>query len=49
MMIYRQSSILLALAGGALIIARWRVVGIVIGTLWLGSILIVFGYDFLVI
>src|SRR5688572_1211417 len=26
--------------GGALTIARWRVIGIVIGTLWLGSILI---------
>jgi uncharacterized membrane protein YraQ (UPF0718 family) len=26
--------------GGALTIARWRVIGIVVGTLWLGSILI---------
>jgi len=35
--------------GGALTIARWRVIGIVIGTLWLGSILIGFAYNFLVI
>jgi uncharacterized membrane protein YraQ (UPF0718 family) len=35
--------------GGALTIARWRVIGIVIGTLWAGSILLGFAYDFLVI
>jgi uncharacterized membrane protein YraQ (UPF0718 family) len=34
--------------GGALTIARWRVIGIVIGTLWLGSILLGFVYNFLV-
>lgn len=31
--------------GGALTIARWRVIGIVIGTLWLGSILLGFVYN----
>ena len=31
--------------GGALTIARWRVIAIVIGTLWLGSILIGFAYN----
>ncbi len=35
--------------GGALAIARWRVIGIVIGTLWVGSILLGFAYDLLVI
>ncbi|HET9909152.1 MAG TPA: permease [Anaerolineales bacterium] len=35
--------------GGALTIARWRVVGIVIGTLWLGSILLGFAYNLFVI
>lgn len=35
--------------GGALTIARWRVVGIVIGTLWTGSILIGLAYNYLVI
>lgn len=35
--------------GGVLTIARWRVVAIVIGTLWLGSILLGFAYDLLVI
>ncbi len=34
--------------GGALTIARWRVIAIVIGTLWLGSILIGFAYNILV-
>lgn len=34
--------------GGLLTIARWRVIGIVIGTLWLGSILLGFVYNFLV-
>jgi hypothetical protein len=34
--------------GGALTIARWRVIAIVIGTLWVGSILIGFAYNFLV-
>jgi uncharacterized protein len=32
--------------GGALTIARWRVIAIVIGTLWAGSILIGFAYNF---
>jgi uncharacterized membrane protein YraQ (UPF0718 family) len=32
---------------GALTIARWRVVGLVIGTLWAGAILFGFGYDLL--
>jgi hypothetical protein len=31
--------------GGALTIARWRVVGLVIGTLWVGAIIFGFGYD----
>jgi uncharacterized membrane protein YraQ (UPF0718 family) len=35
--------------GGALTIARWRVVGIVIGTLWAGSILIGFAYNIFVL
>lgn len=30
---------------GALTIARWRVIAIVLGTLWVGSILIGFGYN----
>jgi uncharacterized membrane protein YraQ (UPF0718 family) len=34
--------------GGLLTIARWRVIGIVIGTLWLGSILLGFVYNLLV-
>jgi len=34
--------------GGALTIARWRVIAIVVGTLWLGSILIGFAYNFLI-
>lgn len=33
--------------GGALTIARWRVIAIVVGTLWLGSILLGFAYNFL--
>ena len=35
--------------GGALTIARWRVIAIVIGTLWTGSILIGMIYNFLTI
>jgi uncharacterized protein len=35
--------------GGALTIARWRVIGIVIGTLWLGSILLGFIYNLTVL
>jgi uncharacterized protein len=35
--------------GGALAIARWRVIGIVVGTLWVGSIIIGFAYDLLVV
>ena len=34
--------------GGALTIARWRVIGIVIGTLWVGSVLLGFIYNLLV-
>jgi uncharacterized membrane protein YraQ (UPF0718 family) len=33
--------------GGALTIARWRVIAIVIGTLWAGSVLIGFAYNVL--
>ena len=33
--------------GGALTIARWRVIAIVVGTLWLGSILLGFAYNIL--
>jgi len=33
--------------GGALIIARWRVITLVIGTLWAGSILLGYTYNFL--
>ena len=35
--------------GGMFTIARWRVIGIVVGTLWLGSILLGFIYNLLVI
>jgi uncharacterized protein len=35
--------------GGALTIARWRVLAIVIGTLWAGSILIGFAYNYFVL
>ncbi len=35
--------------GGLFTIARWRVIGIVIGTLWLGSIVLGFLYNLLVI
>jgi uncharacterized membrane protein YraQ (UPF0718 family) len=35
--------------GGALTIARWRVIGIVVGTLWAGSILIGFAYNLFVL
>ncbi|HMU92369.1 MAG TPA: permease [Anaerolineales bacterium] len=31
--------------GGALTIARWRVIGIVVGTLWVGSIILGFAYN----
>jgi uncharacterized membrane protein YraQ (UPF0718 family) len=34
--------------GGALTIARWRVIAIVIGTLWVGSILLGLGFDLLI-
>ena len=33
--------------GGALTIARWRVIAIVAGTLWLGAIVLGFSYNFL--
>jgi uncharacterized membrane protein YraQ (UPF0718 family) len=32
---------------GLLTIARWRVIALVVGTLWIGSILLGFGYDLL--
>jgi hypothetical protein len=32
---------------GALTVARWRVVGLVLATLWAGAILFGFAYDFL--
>ena len=35
--------------GGLLTIARWRVITIVIGTLWAGSILIGFAYNLFVL
>ncbi len=35
--------------GGLFTIARWRVIGIVIGTLWLGSIVLGFIYNLLII
>jgi uncharacterized membrane protein YraQ (UPF0718 family) len=35
--------------GGALTIARWRVIAIVIGTLWVGSILLGFAYNMFVL
>jgi uncharacterized membrane protein YraQ (UPF0718 family) len=35
--------------GGALTIARWRVIAIVIGTLWAGSVLIGFAYNLFVL
>lgn len=35
--------------GGALTIARWRVIAIVVGTLWLGSILLGFAYNLFVL
>ena len=35
--------------GGALTIARWRVIAIVIGTLWVGSILLGFAYDLFIV
>ena len=35
--------------GGMLTIARWRVIAIVIGTLWAGSILIGFAYNLFVL
>jgi uncharacterized membrane protein YraQ (UPF0718 family) len=31
--------------GGALTIARWRVIGLVMGTLWVGAIIFGFGYN----
>jgi uncharacterized membrane protein YraQ (UPF0718 family) len=31
--------------GGALTIARWRVIGLVIGTLWVGAVIFGFGYN----
>jgi uncharacterized membrane protein YraQ (UPF0718 family) len=35
--------------GGALTIARWRVIGIVIGTLWVGAILLGFIYNLIIL
>lgn len=34
---------------GALTIARWRVIGIVIGTLWVGSIVLGFAYNLIIL
>jgi uncharacterized membrane protein YraQ (UPF0718 family) len=34
---------------GALTIARWRVITLVIGTLWIGAVIIGFGYNFLLV
>jgi len=33
---------------GALTIARWRVISIVLGTLWVGAIVLGFGYDIVI-
>lgn len=33
--------------GGALTIARWRIIAIIIGTLWVGALLLGFAYNFL--
>ena len=35
--------------GGALTIARWRVIAIIIGTLWIGALLLGFAYNFFMI
>ena len=35
--------------GGALTIAKWRVIGIVIGTLWIGSMLLGIAYDIFIV
>jgi uncharacterized membrane protein YraQ (UPF0718 family) len=35
--------------GGALTIARWRVIAMIVGTLWAGAILLGIAYDFLLI
>src|SRR6266540_5141466 len=35
--------------GGALTIARWRVIAIVIGTLWIGSMFLGFAYNLIVL
>ena len=35
--------------GGAMTIARWRVIAIILGTLWIGAILLGIAYDFLLI
>ena len=35
--------------GGALTIARWRVIAIILGTLWIGAALLGITYDFLLI
>ena len=35
--------------GGAMTIARWRVIAIILGTLWIGAILLGITYDFLLI
>jgi len=32
---------------GALTIARWRVIALVVGTLWIGAVLLGYAYDFL--
>jgi len=35
--------------GGALTIARWRILAIILGTLWIGAILLGIAYDFILI
>ena len=35
--------------GGALTIARWRVIAIIIGTLWIGALILGFAYNFFLI
>ena len=35
--------------GGALTIARWRVIAIIIGTLWIGALILGFAYNLFII
>ena len=46
----REKSLAFVLEGGArgaLTIARWRVIALVIGTLWAGSIILGYAYNFM--